>query len=190
VQFQFSEKKGIEALIYIASKWPGVSAFFASQVLFFAEKKHLNRYARPIAGDTFIATPAGPVPSALGDFMERRFDQADDPDAIMAALVIGRNPYPGLRAKRQADGDVLSPSDVECLDEAISFCRSRNFGVLSALTQQEKAWSSAPVDGPIDYEHMIEGKASKRYKASTHDKASTRDEIVAEAQEFAAYGVL
>lgn len=50
LRFQFDEKKGVEALTYIASKWPGVTPFYASKVLFFAEKYHLNRYARPIVG--------------------------------------------------------------------------------------------------------------------------------------------
>jgi len=51
LRFQFDEKKGVEALIYIASKWPSATVFYASKVLFFAEKFHLNKYARPIAAD-------------------------------------------------------------------------------------------------------------------------------------------
>jgi hypothetical protein len=34
LRFQFDEKKAVEALTYIASKWPGITAFFASKVLF------------------------------------------------------------------------------------------------------------------------------------------------------------
>jgi hypothetical protein len=33
LRFQFDEKKAVEALTYIASKWPGITAFFASKVL-------------------------------------------------------------------------------------------------------------------------------------------------------------
>jgi Protein of unknown function (DUF4065) len=62
LRFQFDERKGLEALVYIASKWPGITAFFASKVLFFAEKRHMNEYARPIVADTFIAMANGPVP--------------------------------------------------------------------------------------------------------------------------------
>lgn len=176
LRFQFDEKKGVEALTYIASKWPGITAFYAAKVLFFAEKWHLNRYARPVVGDTFIAMPNGPVPSTIYDFIKGRLDQAGDPDAIMAALLIERDPYPRVAAQREPDMDVLSPSDVECLDEAIEFCRGRGFGALSNLTHLERAWMAAPVNGPMDYEHMIEG--------------DDRDAILAEAEEFAAYGVL
>ena len=92
LRFQFDEKKGVETLTYIASRWPGVTAFFAAKVLFFAEKSHLNRYSRPIEGDTFIAMPNGPVPSTIYDFIKGRLVQAGDPDAIVAALSNGRDP--------------------------------------------------------------------------------------------------
>jgi uncharacterized phage-associated protein len=79
LRFQFNEKKGVEALTYIASRWPGVTAFFAAKTLFFAEKLHLNKYARPIVGDTFIAMPNGPVPSTLYDFIKGQLYEAGDP---------------------------------------------------------------------------------------------------------------
>lgn len=178
LRFQFNEKKGVEALTYIASKWPGVTAFFAAKVLFFAEKQHLNRYARPIVGDTFIAMPNGPVPSTLYDFIKGRLDQAGDPEAIMTALLIERDPYPRVVARRAPDHNALSLSDIECLDEAITLCRERGFGALSNLTHQERAWLEAPANGPMDYEHMIDGEGAER------------EAIVAEAREFAVYGVL
>jgi hypothetical protein len=37
LRFQFDEKKAVEALTYIASKWPGITAFFAAKVLFSAK---------------------------------------------------------------------------------------------------------------------------------------------------------
>lgn len=178
LRFQFDEKKGIEALVYIASKWPGLTTFFASKVLFFAEKKHLNRYSRPIVGDTFIAMPNGPVPSTLYDFIKGQWDQAGDPDAIERALSVTDEKIKRIIPKREPDLNTLSPSDLECLDEAISLCRNRGFGALSNLTHQERAWRDAPANGPMDYEHLIDGDGEER------------ETIIAEAREFAAYGVL
>lgn len=175
LRFQFDETKGVEALTYIASKWDGVTPFFASKVLFFAEKWHLNRYARPIVGDTFIAMPAGPVPSTLYDFIKGNLDQAGDPQAVASALYIDRGQFAQVRARRAADMDVLSASDVECLDEAIVFCRRRDFGTLSNLTHQERAWAEAPTNGPMDYDAMIDD--------------ANRAVVAEEAREFAAYGV-
>ena len=175
LRFQFDEKKGVEALTYIASRWDGVTPFFASKILFFAEKWHLNRYARPIVGDTFIAMPNGPVPSTLYDFIKGNLDQAGDPRTFMTALRVDRGQFAKLTAQRAADLDILSASDVECLDEAIAFCRKHVFGALSNLTHQERAWSQAPANGPMDYEAMIEDE--------------NRVAIIEEAREFAAYGV-
>jgi uncharacterized phage-associated protein len=178
LRFQFDEKKGVEALTYIASKWPGITPFFAAKVLFFAEKMHLNRYARPIVADTFIAMPNGPVPSTLYDFIQGRLDNAGDPEAIAAAFSVERGRYLGLTARRTADMDALSTSDLECLDEAVTFCRARTFTNLSNLTHQERAWLEAPVNGPMDYEAMID------------DDNPNRQAILDEMREFAFYGVL
>lgn len=178
LRFQFDEKKGVEALTYIASQWPGVTFFFASKVLYFAEKMHLNRYARPIVADTFIAMPNGPVPSTLYDFIKGQLDFAGDPEAIAEALDITHAPYPRVTARRAADLDALSESDVECLNEAVAFCRARSFGALSNLTHQERAWLEAPANGPMDYEAMID------------DDNPERESLLEEVREFAAYGVL
>jgi uncharacterized phage-associated protein len=102
-----------EALTYVASKWPEITAFFAAKVLFFAEKSHLNRYGRPIVADTFIAMPNGPVPSTIYDFINGALDNAGDPEAITAALSVEGDKYRRVTARRSPDMDALSPSDVE-----------------------------------------------------------------------------
>jgi uncharacterized phage-associated protein len=183
LRFQFDEKKGVEALTYIASKWPSVTQFYASKVLFFAEKYHLNRYARPIVADTFIAMPNGPVPSTLYDFIKGNLDQAGDPDAITQALEISGEQYSRIKARRKADSDALSPSDIECLNEAIALCLSYSkkpggFRALSSLTHQERAYLKAPTNGPMNYADLIE------------DNNPEREAVLEDAREFAAYGVL
>ena len=178
LRFQFDETKGVEALTYIATRWPGVTAFYASKILFFAEKYHLNRYARPIVADTFYALPNGPVPSTLYDFIKGKLDHAGNPEAVSAALLIEHDRYPKITARRQPNTDILSPSDIECLSEALEFCRYKGFGVLSNLTHQERSWQEAEVNGPMNYEFMID------------DDNPSREAIIEEANEFAAYGVL
>ncbi len=176
LRFQFDERKGIEALAYIAENMPNASAFYTSKVLFYAEKEHLNTYGRPIVADTFIAMPNGPVPSTLYDFVQGNLGQSGDPEAVNAA--IDRAAYPRITAKRPADRSVLSPSDVTALDNAIAFCRHKNFPQLSSLTHLEKAWREANTNGPMDYAHFID------------DDNPHRDDIIEEAEAFAAYGVL
>jgi Protein of unknown function (DUF4065) len=176
MRFQFDERKGTEALAYIAEKWPNVTIFFASKVLFFAEKRHLNRYGRPIVADTFVAMTNGPVPSTLYDFVKGNFGLSGDPECFAAAIDASNHPH--LTARRVCDSSVFSGSDIECLDEAIAFCQPKTFSHLSQLTHQERAWADTPTNSAMDYELFIDAGNPMR------------DAIIAEAREFAAYGVL
>lgn len=176
LRFQFDERKGTEALAYMATKWPDITIFYASKVLFFAEKKHLNTYGRPIVADTFIAMPNGPVPSTLYDFIKGNLSSSGDPDGFRGA--VDTSSHPKIKAKRPYASGILSATDVECIDEAISFCRPKSFGHLSQLTHQEPAWTEAFANSAMDYELFIE------------DSNPSREAILADAREFAAYGVL
>ena len=40
-----------------------------AKILFYAEKEHINQYARPIIADTYIAMEWGPVPSTIRDMI-------------------------------------------------------------------------------------------------------------------------
>lgn len=178
LRFQFDESKAVEALAFIANKWPGITPFFASKILFFAEKWHLNRYARPIVADTFIAMPNGPVPSTIYDFIKGNLANAEHPDGFLSAIQVSRDEHLRINAKRPADESALSPSDMECLGEAIEFCRNATFGSLSSLTHRERAWREADVNGPMSYEAMID------------DDHPNRTKLFDELEEFAVYGVL
>ena len=176
LRFLFNEKRGLEALVYIATKWPGVTVLVFSKILFFAEKKHMNEYGRPIVGDSFVAMHAGPVPSALYDFIKGKLDLASDPQAILAALNVGKEYGRPLKARREPDTALFAPSDIECLDAAIDFCRDKAPFSLSDQTHLDPAWAKAERNGEIDYADMLYGE--------------NRDEKLVDAQDFAAYGVL
>jgi hypothetical protein len=178
LRFKFDERKGLEALIYMASNWPGITPFYASKVLFFAEKTHMNRHGRPIVADTFIAMENGPVPSNIYDMIKGNLDFIGDPAAVVAALAVHKNGSRAVTAKRPPDLNLLSSSDIECLDEAIKFCRDRPFHILSEYTHKQRAWIEAELNGPMDYEALID------------EENEHRDELLTEAREFAAYGVL
>ncbi len=178
LRFRFAEEKGVEALTYVASCWPGITAFHASTAIFLAEKKHLNRYGRPIIADTFKAMGCGPVPTTIYAFINGDLRLARHPGTIREAVFLRSDPHPSVTALRGADVDALSPSDVECLDGAIAFCRGRGFQELSDITRRDRCWIEAGPNGPIDYAAMID------------EDNPRRDDILDEAMEFAAYGVL
>ena len=180
IKFPFHEGKAIEALAFIAHLRPGLTPLFVSKILFYAEKWHLNRYGRPIIGDTYIAMPQGPVPSVVKDYIDQKWDWVHKPEAYDEAITVQRHAgllrlLPGQRAPNL---DALSESDIECLRDAFEFCRDKESDELSLLTHQEKAYLLAQANGPMDYEHFID------------DDNPQHATVVARAKRVAAYGVL
>lgn len=175
MKFQFNEEKAIEALVWLGHEWPGVTMFYVSKVLFYAEKFHLNKYGRPVVADTFIAMANGPVPSTIYDLVKGNYMMAERPDELRSAIEVR---YPGITSLRPTRLDVFSQSDIECLREAVEFCRHRPFGALSNMTHQERAWSDAPPNAAMDYEAFID------------DDNPRRDALIEAAHVAAAYGVL
>lgn len=179
IHFRFDERKGVEVLTYVAERWPGITPFYASKVLFVADEEHINAYGRPITGDTFIAMPNGPVPSATYALIKGQLDAFGAPEAIFEAIEIRQGPrYKQIFARRSANREKLSPSDEECLDNAIAFCRGRDFDELSMLTHQNPAYQRAMPNGPMDPADMV------------RIDLPHRDEVLQEMRDFSRYGLL
>lgn len=177
LKFEINEEKALEALVWLANAKPGITAFYVSKVLFYAEKDHLNRYGRPIVADTFIAMPNGPVPSAVYDILKGEFAYLGVAEMVPEAIETQGYAHP-LKPRRQPDLTKLSRSDIECLQRALERYGNVPFGRLSEQTHREPAWSEAPINGAMDYERFLDADNPER------------DAILAEAKEFAAYGVL
>lgn len=179
IKFPFHEAKALEALALIARERPGLTPLFVSKVLFYAEKWHLNKYGRPIVGDTYIAMPRGPVPSTIKNYIDHNWDWIEKPSGFDAAINIDRaQALPRLFGRREPNLAILSASDVECLRDAMRFCDGKTADQLSLLTHMEKAYHEAPANQPMDYENFID------------DDNPHKEAIVDMAKETASYGVL
>jgi len=178
VKFNFSHDKAIEALVYIASRWQEITQFYASKVLFFAEREHLRLYQRPITGDSFQAWENGPVPREIYRFIKAKGQLfGDQAEGALTFEQRGRNIH--TTALRAPDLDELSVTDVECIDRAIEYCRDKSFGVLSDLSHEDEAWKEAYAcidDDYMDPVLMLD--------------PDSRDEQREHIADFAAYGVL
>ena len=156
IRFQFNESKAVEALVYVAQQWPGITPFYLSKVLFFADRDHLRKYGRPVLGDNYIAMDDGPVPSRVYDIVKGNIDFFGDPAAIKAALRIDRAAQPRkLFAEREPDTALFSETDIAELSKAIDFCKGKSYGYLSNLTHNEEAWSSAPRNSVMELELLV-----------------------------------
>jgi hypothetical protein len=176
IRFSFNEKKALEALVLVATEWPGITAFYASKAVFLADKHHLNKFGRPVVGDRYIAMDNGPVPSAIYDWFKGNIDRMADPQAIVDSIEFNRNAkYVSANALREPELGYLSTSDIAALREAVEFCKRLRVTELSRVTHNDPAWQQADLNSEMDPALMIEG--------------DRRDEMVEAAEEFAAYGV-
>jgi uncharacterized phage-associated protein len=180
LKFAFNEAKALEALAFIAREHPGFTPFYVSKVLFFAEKWHLNKFARPIIADTYIAMPRGPVPSTVKNYLDENWEWLPEPDGLEEAVKIDRSGrFPRLMpVEGHADNGLLSASDMACLRDAIKHCKDKSPDELSHLTHFEKAWKSAEANRAMDYADFID------------DDNPHKGEILRIAKENAAYAIL
>lgn len=179
IRFHINWEKALEAIVWLANGKPNIGFFHIAKVFFFADKEHLQKYGRPILGDTYIAMKWGPVPSGIRDILSH--DSFLDPDileAIPGAFSVSRGNVPRVKAEREPDMRYFSETDRECLQRALDKYGSMPFGRLSDLTHRERAYLEAPENGPIDYAHMID------------ENLPNREELLEEIRENAAYALM
>lgn len=180
VHFKFNEKKAAEALAYVATKWDNITQFYAAKVLFFAEKQHINKYARPIVADTFIAMKDGPVPTKVYDLFKGNFLGIKERQFFDDAVTFKKTGWTlwSMKAKRQPDLSLLSETDINCLDAAIEFCRGKEKNELSEISHKDPSWKETKRNRSMDYSLMVDND-------NPH-----RSEILEELNDFSKYGIL
>ena len=157
IKFAFNEQKAVAALAFVASETPGQTPFFVSKILFYADKKHVNRYGRPILGDNYVKMEDGPVPSTVKNYFDEKWERVPKPVEFDRVLTIKKRWYRHLYVgQHYADMDLLSESDKRCLLEAIEFCKGKSKDKLSELTHLERAWLRAPDNRYMDYLDFVD----------------------------------
>jgi len=151
VQGRPDEQKAIETLLYVTSR---VSDMYAAlKVVFFADQTHLGRYGRLIYGDNYVAMSHGPVPSLGYDMLKQ------DKDVGYLSVVPGRELFShnqNLRIpSREPNLDLLSASDIECLDESIERYGRKSFAELKRLSHQNQAYQEADENDFMPLDEMV-----------------------------------
>ena len=179
LKYRINWEKAIEAITWLACQKPGIDFIHVSKVLFYADKAHLQRFARPILGDTYIAMEYGPVPSGVRDLLTKNeFVYPDLLEAMTEAVEIDWGKAPSVRCRRQPRLECFSETDLDCLAAALDEYGEMPLSRLRELTHDERAWMEAPTNGAMDYELMIDEDLPDRKK------------IIEEIRETAAYAVL
>jgi hypothetical protein len=121
--------------------------------LFSADKFHLNRYGRPVTGDTYVRMPKGTVPSAIRDMLSgSSYALAETGIAEMPVIKNGVM----LKPTRKPNLDALSESDIEALDHGFAEYGHLSFGKVHDKNHQEVCWQKTLPGKKIAFELMIE----------------------------------
>jgi hypothetical protein len=117
--------------------------------LFLADRKHLNEYGRPITFDNYVAMEHGPVPSLAYDFLKenkymlRKFGIAALPWTRVPAPEMGAKCFHYVEPQIGPSEDILSPSDMEALSDALTIVNSLGFSQIRRLTHEDPAYVEA-----------------------------------------------
>jgi uncharacterized phage-associated protein len=130
--FSFSHRKATQALNYLARREGGsINKLKALKLVYFADRYHLRRFARPIIGDEYLAMNYGPVPSGTKDLAEMGDFLGEEEASYAKAFLrpIDRYTY---ASEQPVEEQVFSQSD----REALAWAWDR-FGKLDGFTLAE-----------------------------------------------------
>jgi uncharacterized phage-associated protein len=149
----FDIEKAKAAVLLIAENIENPTLHKIFKILYFAEKKHLAKYGRPILKDRYIAMPFGPVPSEIFDFFkiikgERAFEKRAE-SFYNAFEVYGGKRY-NVKTKERPNSQYLSESDAKCLLESIEENNALGFRDLTEKSH-DAVWKSTCKNNEIDF---------------------------------------
>ena len=146
--------KALEVILWLASREPGIDIYHLVKAAFFADKKHVSEYGRPIVGDTYDAREYGPLPRVIYGLL--RFE----PLEILAAGTNGVLPFNvdsrdfKVTPERDPNLRKLSESDQEALQYGLDSVRGTTFDELVDITHSDPAFLNAR-GGTLDYRDFI-----------------------------------
>lgn len=146
IRYKTNPKKILEGVVWLANQLPDIDQYQVVKMFFFADKKHLNAYGRPIFGDKYIALEHGPIASLTLNAIkrEKNFVTNEYIELFEEALTFKLEGNKHLmRAKREADLDEFSKTDIAMLNESFKENKDKSFQELREKTHKEPAWEEA-----------------------------------------------
>jgi uncharacterized phage-associated protein len=143
ITFRFDRRKAIETILYLVKRVSGSDIYGICKLLYLADKTSLEKYGRFIFGETYCAMKEGSTPSNAYDLLKEVSQKPTDELQVEGNQVI---------AKRDANTEHLSESDIECLDQIISvWGEVPNWSRRAAAHDEawEKAWGKRGTKGSV-----------------------------------------
>ncbi len=157
VSYRINYEKAIEVIVWLANEKPEIDLYHISKVLFYADKAHLNKYARPILGDNYICMDYGPVPSGVRDLITMNaWLSSDHLESISNGIRVNPAPHPSITPLRQPNMEFFSETDIECLKASLSEYGDKSFSELRELTHNERCYLDTNVNQPINIALLVD----------------------------------
>jgi uncharacterized phage-associated protein len=156
--------KALEVILWLTTTCPGMDVYHVVKCAYYADKRHLNLYGRPIAGDWYEADEYGPLGKCVYGLLR------GNPLEILALQTNGKIPVtvreddhvviPG----RDPNTRKLSESDIEALSWSVTSYANLSFDELLELSHEEEAYQKAD-GGRMRYEDMLEPTSDRENRA-------------------------
>lgn len=147
--------KAIEAIVWLVNKKP-LDIYHIGKIIFYAEKKHINKYARPIIGDIYRTGDYGPFPSGVFDLIRKTaFLDGKYIPLVERSFEVNYSPWAIVSPKREPDMDYFSGTDIECLEEAFVENVGKSFGQIKNESHKEECYLESEIGEYIDYEKFV-----------------------------------
>ncbi len=150
-QFEFQPDKALAVTAYLADQ-SGATMYTILKMVYLADRCHLERYGRPITGDFFIAMRQGACPSLIYDSMKYLRGEKNRKNHLPDAekyLAVDPESFE-VSVLDNPSVDVLSASDIECMDEILSILRRNGRKVIWKLAH-DGAWEATAPNKEMDW---------------------------------------
>lgn len=147
----FNREKAIQALLYICNRVQRRDLHKIFKLLYFADRKHLCDWGRPIVGDTYIAMDAGPVPSRVYDMFKIVRGDSYMPDSEGLNKYFGIESWMYIVPNMDADLTKLSRTDIQALDWSLEKYSNLSYDEIKEKSH-DIAWRTTAKDYAISWE--------------------------------------
>lgn len=158
INFKFNQDKAIAAVLFIADRLikrhgkNGANLHKIFKILYFADRKYLAEYGRPIVGDFYVAMREGGVPSRIYDMVKMVRGDSICKDTEGFNKFFDVSEY-FLFPKQKPAMEEFSRSDLECLKESIVKNQDLKFSQLKKKSH-DQAYQKAGKNDKISFWEM------------------------------------
>lgn len=166
-QFNYEPEKALSSTAYLAER-TGETMYTILKMVYVADRFHLERYGRPITGDNFIAMPEGACPSKIYDSLKVLRGESNQNHMPNSERYLEVDPITfDVTIKDMPSMDVLSASEIECLDETISILKRLGRWHIRELAHDE-AWKATSRNSEMDFVTIAKGIKDSGSVLATH----------------------